>query len=45
MSQEQKDASFFQSLRGCPTHSKVENTWSNFASVGNGLFDNFIADE
>ena len=45
MSQKQKDASFFQSLHGCPTHSKGGNTWSNFASDDNGLFDNFIADE
>ena len=45
MSQKQKDAASFQSLHGSATHSKGENTWSNFASVGNGLFDNFIADE
>ena len=45
VSQKQKDASSFQSLHGCPTHSKGGNTWSNFASVGDGLFDNFIADE
>ena len=32
-------------LHGCPMRSKGGNIWSNFASVGNGLFDNFMADE
>ena len=45
VSQKQKDVSSFYSLRGRPTPSKCENTWNHFASVGDGLFDNFIADE